>query len=225
MSKPKRRPGTCPYCFTIGQLTKDHVIPQGLFGAAPLPGDVPKVFACESCNNNLKSKDDTYLRDLLVNDPENVAHPVVQELQPTFYRAVRANHSIYAREAAKILLVPHFTPSGRMTAINAQAKLDEQRIIRIFSTLVRGLYRYYFNDVLPLKTQFALRRLDTSASETIAMHQQILAELGARYVPVGDGKVFSSFHGVSFSRREVSIWYLCFYERILYLVATNCGTN
>src|ERR1051326_5454375 len=131
MRKRKHQIGICPYCFASGELTVDHVIPQCLFGDAPLPSDVPKAPVCQACNNALKSRDDIYLRDLLVNDPDSAAQPIVQELLPTYQRARNKNHSVYAREEARILYIPQFSPTGRITGITAQAKLDEARLHRI----------------------------------------------------------------------------------------------
>jgi hypothetical protein len=72
--------GPCAYCDQEGRLTRDHVLPQCLFQER-IPLDIPVVYTCRQCNNNEKSQDDTYLRDMLARDGLAVASDVVQAIR------------------------------------------------------------------------------------------------------------------------------------------------
>ncbi len=68
----------CAYCGVKRGLTKDHVIPKCLF-KRPLPSNMITVPACSECNN-AKSKDEDYLRDMLVIDHFTSSNPTAQTL-------------------------------------------------------------------------------------------------------------------------------------------------
>jgi hypothetical protein len=86
------------YCGKRDQLSEDHVIPQCLF-AGNCPGNTPKVYACEKCNNIVKSANDAYLRDMLFMDMDSTQHPIVQQLWEKFARALSRNQSPAALQA------------------------------------------------------------------------------------------------------------------------------
>lgn len=67
MSRGKPKHGNCDYCGAYGELTRDHVIPKALWGTARLPSH-PKpaiVRACATCNNVVKSTNDTFVEEIL----------------------------------------------------------------------------------------------------------------------------------------------------------------
>jgi len=64
MAKRKRRRGECVYCSEVRPLTRDHVPPRNLFGAAP-PDNLITVPCCTVCNGRA-SKDDEYFRRAFV---------------------------------------------------------------------------------------------------------------------------------------------------------------
>src|SRR5260370_10363766 len=89
----KKKTGMCAYCGTMGEITRDHVIPKNLF-AGNVPGDIPKVGACPACNNPAKSDDDRYLQHMLVMDSASSKQPTPQQLfADKFVRTVPGNTS------------------------------------------------------------------------------------------------------------------------------------
>jgi hypothetical protein len=83
--------GPCAYCGTETKLTLDHAIPECVFRdkaakpRRPLPEDMPIVYACAKCNNDKKSLDDGFLRDLVTMDADSYQSPIAQEV----FQAVR----------------------------------------------------------------------------------------------------------------------------------------
>jgi hypothetical protein len=90
----------------------DHMVPRCLF-PSPLPSDLVTVPVCASCNNE-KSRDDDYLRDMLVIDIDNTHHPEAQALlKGKVIRSMRKNRSVIARDVcAKSVIRPMLTMGG-----------------------------------------------------------------------------------------------------------------
>jgi hypothetical protein len=217
----KKIRGNCAYCGEYNKLSKDHVIPQCLF-TDNLPGDIPKVYACTTCNNVAKSGNDTYLRDALVIDMDSSEHPIIQQLWEKFARAVQRNQSELANEIVqqKIQRIELRTPSGLFAGWVYGFKPENDRTKPLLSMMVRGLYHFYVGGTLPEIIPFDVFRIrgDLSVMET---NIQMLLQLGGRYVCVGDGQVFECIYGYAVDRPEVSMWFLCFYKRAIFGVVTN----
>lgn len=212
--------GDCAYCGEYDKLSKDHVVPQCLF-IGNLPGDIPKVYACTTCNNIAKSGNDAYLRDALITDMDSSQHPIAQQLWEKFARAAFRNQSLLANEIVqKSQLVSLYTPSGLFAGWAYGFEPAQQRTTITLSMMVRGLYHFYIGKRLPPQTQFDVFRIrgDLRPLETSI---QMLLQSGARYVRVGDGQVFECIYLCATDRPEVSIWLLFFYKRAIFGVVTN----
>ncbi len=216
----KKIRGDCAYCGGYDKLSKDHVIPQCLF-TGNLPGDIPKVYACTTCNNVAKSSNDTYLRDALVLDMDSSEHPIAQQLWEKFVRAVRRNQSELAKEYAQqgTQRVERHTPSGLFAGWAYAFKPANDRITPALSMMVRGLYHCYVGSTLPERTRFDVFRVRDL--NMLTTHIQILLQLGGRYACVGDGQVFECIYGSVPDHPEVSLWFLCFYKGVIFGAATN----
>ncbi len=94
------REGICAYCGTIGEVTDDHVVPQCLWPGR-MPKEAPIVDACKKCNNEEKSRTDTYLRDFLTMDMANEGQPARERIYPKMMRAVQRNQSVFAHHAQR----------------------------------------------------------------------------------------------------------------------------
>jgi hypothetical protein len=219
-AKKANTQGICAYCGKIEKLTQDHVIPQCLF-IGSLPGDIPKVYACSTCNNTAKSSNDTYLRDALITDIDSSQHPIAQRLWEKFARAALRNQSVLAREVVqRSQLVPLHTPSGLFAGWAYGFEPAQQRNTAILSMIVRGLYHFYIGKRLPSQTQFDVFRMrgDLKPLET---NIQVLLQSGARYIRVGDGQVFECIYAYAIDRPEASIWLLFFYKSAIFGVVTD----
>ncbi len=195
MSNPTRKikQGTCAYFGAVGDVTSDHVIPQCLWPGR-VPKDVPVVDACRQCNNIWKSGNDSYLRDLLVNDRNAIQSPIVQKILPKFTRSVLTNKSIMhrdLRDQGKVVMIQR--PSGLLVP-SLVTEVAEKRTREIMSLIVRGLHQYYLHEPLPKDASFWIGRLRTK--EQIDGISNDIASFSGEYRKgtyecVGDGAVFS----------------------------------
>lgn len=163
MARRRKQVGECVYCEAVGVVEKEDVIPKCLF-PKPRPNNLVKVPSCRACNA-AKSKDDDYLRDLLVSDISTGSHPVAQSLfHKKMLSSVRQNSSDFARIAkSEGELAPYRTQGGLYLGKAFSVPIDEARLNRIFATIVRGLY-FKANGVrIPGTYVFDVRRIDMLA--------------------------------------------------------------
>lgn len=219
----KIKQGICAYCGAAGDMTIDHVIPQCLWSGR-VPKAVPLVDACPQCNNIWKSGNDTYLRDLLVNDRDALQSPRAQKPQAAYIRSMLRNQSEMdhdIRNHSKI--VTRQTPSGLLVSYFV-SEVAEKRTRDIMSLMVRGLHYYYLHEPLSKDTIFRIGRLRTM-EQIEAISSDIAGFTGEYYrgasVCVGDGTVFSCAY-VEMSRDDhTTLWRLNFYGNVIFAVMTN----
>jgi hypothetical protein len=132
-------PILCVYCGLLPATTMDHVIPKAFF-VPPLPSNLVTVPVCKPCNNK-KSKNDSYLRDLLVMDLDCCDHPVAKELMKgKVIRSAIRNRSEIARSARKARPKAKYSINGLYLGHFPSFPIDGTRLNESFATIVRGLY-------------------------------------------------------------------------------------
>jgi hypothetical protein len=218
---PRRRKvyDDCAYCGVYDKLSRDHVIPQCLF-INGLPGDLPIVYACKTCNNEEKSVNDTYLRDLLILDMDSAEHPITKQHWNSFARAVRRNQSLAANDVLETSrLVKMFTSAGVYAGTAYGFEAQHGRTTQIMKTMVRGLYHKYIGGILPEDASYEVYRMRDMSK--VAPDIQMLLQKGARHVRVGDGQVFECIFAYIPEYPGMSLWFLCFYGSVYFSVTTN----
>lgn len=217
----KKKTGVCAYCGSISEVTTDHVIPRCLYDGN-VPQDVPRVTACYTCNNDEKSKDDSFLRDVLITDWHGSRHPIAQAIfRDAFARSVRRDKSEGARQALRATPVALTTPGGIIHDLAYIAPPEaSERIDTIMARTVRGLYAAYVGGILPKASTFDVIRVRRSHVPVAALNA-LLQNGEARKVRVGDGEVFACLYAYDSARPEVSSWILSFYRGVSMGVATN----
>jgi hypothetical protein len=214
--------GICAYCGSFGEVTDDHVVPQCLWSGR-VPKDAPNVDACKKCNNEEKSRNDAYLRDFLTMDMANESQPVRERIYPKFMRAVQRNQSVFAHHAQRSQLVELVTPGGLFAGYAHGIQLPTQQITKELTTIVRGLFYVYIGKnigiTLPETTPFEVFR-QRDMNEVI-QNIGLLLNMGGVSVSVGTGEVFECAYGCAAEKPDVSLWYLNFYQRVVFSVATN----
>ena len=158
MARKKKPVGVCVYCGRTATLTKEDVIAKCLF-PKPRPSDLVKVPACWPCNH-AKSRNDDYLRDLLVSDVYVQQNPIAQTLfHQNMLSSVRQDSSVIARTAiSKGRLEPVYTPGGIYLGDCISAPIDVERVNHIFSQIVRGLFFKVRQQRIPDDYIFDVRR-------------------------------------------------------------------
>ena len=216
--KMPKTPTVCAYCGASPAPTRDHVVAKCLF-IPPVPQDAVIVRACLACNND-KSKDDTYLRDMLVVDHQGSTSPIAQLIFDTkVMRSAQRNSSDVVRAAmTRARLIPHITPGGLYLGQLPSFDLDSRRIDRIFSYIVRGLYYKVVRAPLPAECAITVWRVN--AKEAEETYHTIKAMNGNGLYRIGQG-VFECAFMYATEVPQISMWLLAFYGRVFFIVNTE----
>ena len=211
MSKKRNIPNPCAYCGQKAILTLDHVIPKCLFNGTR-PNNIPTVNACPNCNNNQKSLDDSYLRDMLVNDRDAASSIVAQQIyRGPGFRSILKLKSAMFQDLASASIREGFTSTGISVPI---PHLPDNRTRKILSTVVRGLAFSYQNLSIPKNINIDIIRCSYYAFKSEIEN----FKLSGIIQKVGDGKVFWCMYVPHEEHSNLNQWYLCFYERVTYFV-------
>lgn len=219
MGKSKHRLGLCNYCGKEAILTRDHVIPRVLFGEEPLPSHPrpPIVYACNKCNNELKSDDDALLKDLHSVDYQVWQSGRANQIFASTRRAVRQNESELAKPVKDARLVWVMVNGLMVPAYEMKLPLD--RVERVIATIVRGLSIYYAGRRLPEDAEFVVQRwYDVSKLDDTIVN---FVTNNALYQAIGDGSVFDCRYMLSEKDPVLSLWILRFYSSAFYSVSTH----
>ena len=213
---PKEQP-ICVYCGANPATTGDHVVPKCLF-IPPLPQDVVVVPACRACNED-KSQDDSYLRDILVMDYQGSENPVAREIfQTKVMRSAKRNRSDAVRTAMRqARSISLFSPSGLYLGRLPSFDLDEGRINRIFSYIIRGLYYKTVRERLPNDCSIGVRRVNAKDANDVF---HIIKGLGGNG-PYDLGKgIFTCAFMYATEEPVISFWLLWFYQKVFFIADT-----
>jgi hypothetical protein len=219
MAKRRRHGGKlCAYCGVRLGVTSDHPIPTCLF-IPPLPPDMVTVPACEPCNN-LKARDEEYLRDVLVSDIYSSGHPVAQALADgKLTRAIRQNRSEFARVAVRHMAHrPLYTPGGIYLGDYPTVPLDGPRLLGALSLIVRGLYFQLVKRVFPDGYTFDIRRVH-QLSIPLAWASMQKARANGPYRLGEDVFVCMFFYATE--DPGITFWLLSFYSGYMLKVVTE----
>ena len=184
----------------------------------------PIVYACPTCNNELKSDDDALLKHLHGVDYQvwQSGHAEAQGIFADTRKAVRQNESELTGPIQDARLI-WATVNGILVPA-VEVKLALKRVERVMANIVRGLTIYYSQRHLPRDTEYVVRRwYDVHGlDDTILMFNVN----NAPYRAIGDGSVFDCRYMMSNQDQVLSLWILRFYESAFFTVSTHApGTG
>jgi HNH endonuclease len=207
----------CAYCGKRPGVTSEHIIPKCLFGGN-LPLDNVTIPVCKECNGE-KAKDDGYLRDILVTDHQCSEHPVAQSLlEGKVARAAKRNQSQLAKAARKSgRFEPIYTSAGLYLGHGYAVPLEGERVVRVFSLIVRGLYRKLRHERLSDDYLFDVRKRDPLRVEELVTYMQSKGANG----PYCLGSVFGCLFMYAQEDPNVTFWLLWFYNSMFVTVGTT----
>ena len=138
----------CTYCDGPA-ASDDHVPPKLLF---PLTAkkDLIAVRSCIRCNGGA-SRDDEYLRSILVVENRAATHPEARAAYAVLKRSLRKpeakgwNRSFYG----SLQLMDAVSPSGDVLGAVPTKRASRERIDRVVARVVRGLFREHSRQRLP----------------------------------------------------------------------------
>jgi len=221
MSKKKskaKKIGKCVYCGLTTEITEDHVIPGTLFNwKLPQGQQWIKAPACKSCNSNLKSKDDEYLRDMLVCEFKAIQHPTAKDCFQKMLSSARRNTSVIARDAFKRgQSVNLYTPNGLFLGEHFSYPVNRERIQRIFTRIVKGLFYRNLQKYIPPQYEFQAVYLD---SEDINLIFHIFHNTPGCNGPFGMGDGVFNYSFILLEEDvNISYWLIWFYNSVCFSV-------
>ena len=177
------------------------------------------VPACSQCNG-VKSKNDDYLRDMLVVDICCSEHPVAKALlDGKVARSIRRNSSIVGRTVqSQGRIWPKYTPGDIHLGHDPTVKLEIERVEEIFRTMVRGLYFKLHQKRLPDDYVFRVSHLSNSeVKETVRGFNHMRAN--EPYI-LGTG-VFACLHDYDAKDEATTYWLLSFYNGVFVTISTE----
>jgi len=225
-SKRKAKPkvGTCAYCGAHGEVTKDHVPPDGIF-ASPQPSNLITVPACKPCHEPW-SKDDEYFKIRLCLNNKARGHPDVNRNLKSIFDALNRPEASGLKQA---LLddwrnVEVRSKGGVILGHTAAFQVDMDRICRVVERTVRGLFFYEKKE--PLPTDHGVKVIsnemlcEQDAEVIEEMTRTIIEPLAANPPTIIGENTFS--YRVCFSHvPSVSAWGLVFYGNVQFIALTG----
>lgn len=177
---------------------------------------------CADCNR-LKSKDDGYLRDIIVMDMNcSESIPAQNIFNGAVVRSMRKNHSHAVKTAIRNFKPePMFSPTGLFLGMAYSYPVDIVRLNKTLSLIVRGLYYQLVGKRLPNDCQFAVQRLNKAEFDE---HWEHLSENNCNEVRQLGDDIFACIFMHATEENVVSHSWLWFYNCVCYFIRT-CPSN
>jgi hypothetical protein len=214
----------CVYCGAPRATTRDHIPPKALF-APPRPADLVTVPCCQPCNTAF-SRDDEYLRLVLVLRDEAYSHPDARSLiDPVIRGLSRADRPALGRAFAKTLRrVRLRSPAGLHFGTAGAYDVDLARLRRSVTRIIRGLYFDQYSTILPptagVRVWFDDDLVLQSAEDVAWMRQAILTPL-LQNAPLKLGRgVMRVWHVADPAEPMATAWVVEFYGHARFLAIT-----
>jgi hypothetical protein len=218
MANSKKINGPYPYCGKQAILTLDHVIPKCLFTNG-IPGNSPKIYVCSPCNNILKSRLDTDLRDMLIFDMDSSQSPHTQLLHPRLARSIGSNQSKIVRAMKEHSYPVQISNEPDATIHGYTSHLANIQMPSILTMIVSGLYFHHTERILPPDIGFSgTHERNHNRCEKVT---QMYTEAGNSLNQIGNGEVFEYRFAIKDDNPDDSAWMLIFYKRAFFIMLTQ----
>lgn len=199
----------CAYCGERGELTRDHVPPQCLFGK-PRPNDLITVPCCEPCNRDV-SKDDEYFRIAITTGIDAAKFP---KENADSVRAINNLARSASQRFARSLLQSYQSNPGRL-------RVDKTRVRIVLHRVVKGLFYHHTNVRLPGTVRFAMRWIGSSASIEQPGLQSFPVGLDGNLISIGQGVFRYGFWPFEAPDPFGTIWLMRFYDHRTFVCVTT----
>ena len=195
----------CVYCGLRPGITRDHVPPKSFF-PKPRPSDLITIPACGSCNKDAGKDEELFLATFMFG--EAGVSPAGKRLwNEKLHRMYRKNKGLRRRIANSLHDVEIVTPSGLYIGRGLGVRLENERLEKVVSKIVRGLYYHEYQEALPAAAEvicnFVQRPLAMSPIENIVPE----LHFGSRKWP----GIFEYRFNCVAEKPEASIWLIRFY--------------
>jgi hypothetical protein len=226
VGKKKKKFGECPYCGKMANLTEDHIIPKCLFKPNTLERAF-KTYVCSDCNNDEKSKDDSFLRDLLVTDKDSQGSSTARLIRSEKYESsVRQNKSELNRDYLLNATKQPILTEGGIYVYGQRFSVEKSRLIRIFKRIITGLSYSLLNLRINDRADVTVFKKVISQKEFDSDFEHIKNNLKNEFYT---GNLGHTFHFrvqiVNVDGKLYSYWWLTFYDNVCYFLAICAPTE
>lgn len=210
--KSKLKIGTCTYCGESSSLTRDHVVPLCLF-QKPYPLNLITVGVCENCNN-MKSKNDQYLRDYLTMDIHGNRSAIAQDI---FINKVMKSFRSKRSELLRNFLtegafISYHTKGGIYLGEFPSVPIDANRIGKIIFNIAQGMFFDHRKQCIPKEYECEVLRHEPWDFENVWESFKSLNINGPRIL----GEVFGCAYVSAEEDPSTTMWLIWFYKRVFF---------
>lgn len=211
--KRKPRPGNDCYLCGARATTADHVPPKCIY-PDPKPPNLITVPACGPCNSGNKLHDEYFRWLVATASPESKEAKALVEGK--INREFRKRPLLLYRVMKRSCRLPVHTPAGIYLGTQPVFEFDQLRVQAVIEKTVKGLYFHHTGRRLPPDCSVADFILNPRLST------KCLTEIcSLPLLDVGDGSVFSYRFIESEHQNGLSIWFLMFFNRVLFITQTE----
>jgi len=212
--KVRLEDGSCVYCGSTAQITREHVFPRNLFPPSR-PKNLVTVPACESCNKSY-DQDDEYFRAYVVTPA--FEDPTGRKMwdEKVFGSSMRRSPKLKAMLVNSLRKVEVKSPGGIYLGDRREVGFSRSRIDRIVEKIIRGLYSHHLRHRLRSKSGF-----DIFVDPKLENLKAIIDVGFCAPIKMGDGKVVQYRFAYAPESPEHSIWWLMFYGTTHMVVLVN----
>ncbi len=225
--KRSRKIGECVYCGKIGEVTRDHIPPKGLF-AKPYPKNLITVPSCGTChsNNPKVSQDDEYFRLVVSYRDDLSTNPDILKIQKSVDRSFLYPNKIGLTTTFfnSFSDIEERTKSGLYLGKKSTYTVFSIRLENVADRIIKGLFwhemkhrvpdDYYVISVTEDRVQAA------PESVTIPLLENVLPHLAKSSVKTIGDHTFSYRSIYNPEDSNESMWLLTFYEKVQFLCTT-----
>ncbi len=225
MTKRDAYQGTCAFCGITGHVTDDHIPPQSLFPSSK-PSELLFVPGCSTCNQGW-TKDDEFFKTVVTLSEHSDNSSNANAARASSLRALNRPN---AKGFSKMLLSKTFhanvfTPGGVFVERRMGINVDKERIDRVVSKIVRGLFYKYSGRLLGMDYDVSVdtnETLERADPETFRdMQEQLIDPLSACQEFSAASGDFKFRYNIPTSTINASVWALVFYSRLPFLCVTG----
>lgn len=204
----------CVYCAKEKNTTRDHVPPKNLF-PNPKPSNLITVPCCDSCNKE-KQKDEDYFRSWILFGKAGITNQgkIIwdQKLNRTYEKDIGLKKAI-ARSFKEVEIK---TPSGIYLGKRLAIQAEWNRIERVISKIVKGLYYFEYNEIMSNNVQIKVAHITYDKKMQDEMKKLLLLPGKRKWYGI-----FEYARNRVESAKSNSAWLLLFFNSNLFAVLTR----
>jgi hypothetical protein len=219
-----RKVGTCAYCGNVQGITRDHIPPRNLF-PKPRSSDLITVPCCEACRDGW-SDDDEYFRlhaisARVANNPS--AQKICTQIESSLKKAKKKGF-------ANMLLnnfceVPIHSQGGIYLGHADALRIDEKRISRVMSRIVKGLFYEELGKYLPPTHESRGHICDDGFPDPLLKLLERIDYTGFSAIRTIQGGIFEYTYQALEEDCDTTLWLGSLYEKLSFFGVTRRLTH